>query len=129
MVKPIDLAKGQYWETMGLSLLDGNPPKVMLSVKPEVLQAYGKVHGGAIAGLLDSAIAVAVNSEITEDYGAATVELKVNYLKPVSTGKLQSQGKVLSKGRLIMVSEGKVWDEHGNLVAVGIATFRIFKLK
>ncbi len=129
MVKLADLAAGAYWETTGLRLGGGEPPELIMEIREPVLQVYGKVHGGAVAGLIDSAIAVAVNSELPPEKGAATVELKLNFLRPAAVGILRARGELLSKGKLLLVGEGRAWDEDGHLVAVGIATFRTFDMK
>lgn len=136
LVKPADIAAGPYWQAncqrlinsdlVELGSVEGYPEIEMEIIQP-MMQVYGKVHGGTIAGLMDSAIAVAVNSKITPEKGAATVELKLNYLRPVSGGKLHAQGQVVSQGKLLVVGEGRIWDDQGELVAIGTATFRIFE--
>ena len=115
-----------YWQNHGQRLGEGEPPEVIMEVPSSVLQLYGTVHGGALAGLLDSAMAIAVNSQIPPEKGAATVELKFNFLRPARVGKLRARGEVISRGKLLVVSEGKIWDEKGQLIAIGTATFRLF---
>lgn len=100
-----------------------------MEIAEPVLQVYGKVHGGAVAGLVDSAIAVAVNSVLGPEKGASTVEMKINFLRPASSGILRARGEVLSQGKLLIMGEGRAWDEEGKLVAVAIATFRTFEMK
>lgn len=128
MVRPRDLASGPYWQHLRMRLDDGEPPRVLMDIDPMIIQVYGKVHGGAIAGLADSAIAVAINSALPPDKGAATVELKLNFLKPVAGGILVGEGKVLSLGKNLVVGQGEIRDETGELVAVALATYRIIDM-
>ena len=124
-----EIEANPYWQNHGQRLGDGEPPEVIMEVPPTVLQLYGTAHGGAIAGLMDSAIAVAVNYELPPDKGAATIELKLNYLRPIKGGTVRAQGQVISRGKIIVVGEGRIWDEDGELAAIGTATFRVFERK
>src|SRR5204863_3531112 len=45
----------------------------------------GMVHGGVTATLLDSAMGCAVHSELPAGAGYTTLELKANYLRPITT--------------------------------------------
>lgn len=112
-----------------MRLGEGNPPEIILEVTEPLKQVYGKVHGGAIAGLIDSAMAAAVNTHIALEQGASTVELKINFLLPVEDGNLYAQGEVISKGKRLLVCECRVRNENGELVAIGLGTFRVYHLK
>ncbi|MFA5957114.1 PaaI family thioesterase [Hyphomicrobium sp.] len=84
----------------------------------------GSVHGGWIATLLDTAMACAIQSMLPAGQTYTTLELKTNFVRPVSasTGPLRCDGIVLSFGGRIASSEGKVFDKEGNLVAHGTET-------
>ena len=79
------------------------------------------VHGGAIAGFMDAILSVAAFTATAEDnMGVATVEFKINYLKAVKkTGELLGVGKVIKHGKRILISQGEIFDQSGDLVAVG----------
>jgi acyl-coenzyme A thioesterase PaaI-like protein len=82
-VKTADLAKGPYWNTCGMSLGDKDGADVTLESKPEILQDYGTIHGGLLMGMLDKVITAALNRELPPGKGAVTVEMKINFFKPV----------------------------------------------
>ena len=127
MTRISDLANSNYWKHMGMAIIkdpEGNT-KVTLEIDENLKQFYGNLHGGAIAGLLDSTIAVALNQELGPEEGAITVEMKLNYLRPVNTGTLVGEGKVIQKGRKIIVGQGEIKDGAGNLIAFGTATFMV----
>ena len=85
---------------------------------PEVM------HGGAIAGLMDAVLSVAAFSAVApENKHVATVEFKINYLKTVSVpGKLKGTGKVVKKGKRVLVCKGEIVDGRGDMVAIGTGT-------
>ncbi|KUG03415.1 hypothetical protein ASZ90_019203 [hydrocarbon metagenome] len=102
--------------------------QILMKITDDLIQFYGNVHGGVIAGLMDSCIAVAINQELTPEEGASTVEMKLNYLRSVNQGTLRGEGKVIKKGRNIIVGQGEIKDEEDNLVAFGTGTFIITEL-
>lgn len=130
MVRIVDLEKGNYWKHMHMtSECSGNEKvQVVLEVTEELKQIYGNVHGGAIAGLMDSCIAVAVNQQLNQDEGASTIGLKLDFLRSVNQGTLRAEGKVIKKGKNIIFGQGEIKDGTGNLVAHGTATFIINKI-
>jgi len=130
VVRVADLETGNYWKHMGMTTVVGDDGiiRVQLTINENLLQFYGNVHGGVIASLIDTAIAVAVNQQLDPDEGASTVELKINYLRPISKGTLWGEGKVVQKGKSIVVAQGEIKDEAGQLLAIGTATFMVRQL-
>lgn len=127
MVLIADLAKGPYWKHMNMSVETGPDGKiqVVMEVTEELLQVYGNVHGGAIFGLMDSCIAVAVNQELGSEKGAPTVEMKINYLRPVNKGRMTGRGRVIKRGQSIVVGQGEIFDSEDRIVAFGTGTFMV----
>lgn len=90
----------------------------------------GQVHGGFAATLLDSAMGCAVYSTVDAGSTYTTVELKVNYLKPVTvaTGPVRAIGTVLHRGRRTAMAEGRLEDAAGRLLAHATTTCLIWQL-
>ena len=88
----------------------------------------GSVHGGPIATVLDSATACAVHSTLPAGTGYTTLELKVNYVRAVSTetGLLTCRGVVIHRGRRVATSEAHLRDKDGKLYAHATSTCMIF---
>lgn len=130
MVQITDLETGNYWKHMGMTTVPDMDGKIQVIIKitEDLKQFYGNVHGGVIAGLLDSCIAVAVNQQLDPKQGASTVEMKLNYLRPVHEGTLWAEGKVIQKGSKLVVGQGEIKDDAGNMVAFGTSTFMITQL-
>ena len=89
----------------------------------------GTVHGGVASTILDSAMGCAVHSTLPTGTGYTTVELKINFIRPLSTetGKVLCQAKVIHSGGRIATAEGKVVDKNGDLYAHGTTTCIIFR--
>ena len=98
---------------------------VSLEVKPHHLQAAGRVHGGLLAVLADTAGYRAIRSLLLPGQGTTTVELKVNFLKGAESGRLTAQAEVVSQSDSLMVVEMNVSDQDGQLVAQCLSTYLI----
>lgn len=88
----------------------------------------GSVHGGFAATLLDSCMACAVHSKLKAGQGYTTVELKVNFVRAISseTGVVRAEGKVIHVGRQIASAEGRLTDARGRLLAHATTTCLVF---
>jgi uncharacterized protein (TIGR00369 family) len=86
------------------------------------------VHGGLAATLLDSALGCAVSSLLSAGMGYTTVELHVNFIRPLTsnTGKIRCEAEPIHVGRNIGTAQGRLVDEKGKLYAHAPATCMIF---
>ena len=82
----------------------------------------GTLHGGIYCDLADAAMGMAFFSTCAEGETFTTLELKINFVKPVWEGLLTAIGSVLKSGRTIGLSECRVTDESGALVAYATCT-------
>ena len=89
------------------------------------LQPFGKVHGGAIASVVDAAAFWAVFPQVEKGLGLTTVEIKLNYLAPAEKGKLVAEGRSIKMGRTLALGEAYVRNGDGVLVAHGTATMMV----
>lgn len=120
-----------YYRLLGMRIeeIRNGYSRVVLDVKPNHLQALGKVHGGVVASIADSAAGLAATSTVLgSGKVTVTVELKVNYLRPVDKGVMVAEGRVIHKGSRIIVVETEVKDDTG-LVAKAISTNYIVDLR
>jgi uncharacterized protein (TIGR00369 family) len=95
-----------------------------LDVRPELTNHFGNVHGGAVATLLDVAMASAARSTLPEGDGVVTVSMTMNFLRG-GQGRLSAVGRVQQAGRSLVFCDGEVRDEAGELVATSIGTFKV----
>lgn len=84
----------------------------------------GTVHGGFAATLLDSALGCVVHSTLPAGVGYSTLELHVNYLRPLTTatGMVYCEGKIIHAGKRTATAEARLTDAGGKLYAHGTTT-------
>ncbi|GAA3216832.1 PaaI family thioesterase [Actinocorallia longicatena] len=115
---------------LGMRAESLEPGKVVFSLepRPDFSNPLGTVHGGVLSTLLDSAMACAVHASLPAGAGYTTLELKVNFIRPVpiSGGLLTCEGTVVHGGRRVATTEGRIVDANGKLVAHGTSTCMIF---
>jgi uncharacterized protein (TIGR00369 family) len=93
-----------------------------LDAGPQHASPLGTVHGGVLCDLADAAMGCAHAASLDDDESFTTLELKLNFLKPVWEGKLTAVGTVIKSGRTIGLAQCRVTDETGSLVAFGTST-------
>jgi uncharacterized protein (TIGR00369 family) len=94
-----------------------------VEVRPDLLQLQGVMHGGAIASLIDTAVAIAISTESQAGDRFTTVEMKVNYLAPIREGRIRADARLVRNGRRIIVAECDVYDSEDKLAAKGLLTY------
>lgn len=120
----------KYDEFNGLQFEVVSPGSIIykMTVLEKHMSSPDVAHGAAIAGMMDCVLGLAALSySITESNLVATVEFKINYLKPVRLGdELTGSGKVVHKGRSLLISSGEIRNSRGDLVALGQGTFNAY---
>ena len=87
----------------------------------------GTVHGGVLTDLADLAMGSAFSTVIEENESFTTIELKINYLKPVWNDRLTATAKVMKKGSTVGLIECEVHNSKGSLVAYTTSTCMILR--
>ena len=82
----------------------------------------GTLHGGILCDLADAAMGVAFATTLQLDESFTTLELKINFLRPMWRGHLTATGRVVQAGRSVGLTECDVVDEQGRLVARASST-------
>lgn len=110
---------------LGIEIDTIEPGRAVLSVevRKELKQLQGVMHGGAIASLIDTAVAFAIIGVSEPEDRFTTVEMKVNYLSAIREGRVRAEARLLRDGRRIVVAECDVFDDKGRLAAKGLLTY------
>ncbi len=118
-------------DLMGLSIASVEEGRVVFEVEPSEhhYNPIGAVHGGLACTVFDSAMGCAVHTMLPAGVGYTTVELKVNFLRPITveTGKLSCEGKAIHVGGRIATAEARLTDEDGKLYGHATTTCMIFR--
>jgi uncharacterized protein (TIGR00369 family) len=122
-----------FFRLMGFELVDVEPghARLAMSWREDLCQPAGIMHGGAIASLVDTAIANSIL--LTPGYMEAksegklivSVDLRIKYLRPVSAGKIFCDARVTRPGRQIIHTAATVADGEGKEVATGDSIYMI----
>jgi uncharacterized protein (TIGR00369 family) len=82
----------------------------------------GTLHGGVLCDVADAAMGIAFASTLEDDESFTTLELKINYLRPVWKEKLRATAKVVSRGRTVGMVECDIFNSADVLVARSSST-------
>jgi uncharacterized protein (TIGR00369 family) len=100
--------------------------RMQLPFKPELQQAGGVVHGGAIASLLDSAVVPAVGSTLDAGWRFSTVDLHVQFISALVDTDAVAEGWVTKRGRSTVFCESEALEAGtGRLLARSILTYNV----
>jgi uncharacterized protein (TIGR00369 family) len=87
----------------------------------------GTLHGGVLCDLADLAMGVACYSTLESGESFTSLELKINFTKPIWTGRLTARAQVKKGGRTTALLECEIRDEKGSLVAYATSTCMILR--
>jgi uncharacterized protein (TIGR00369 family) len=89
---------------------------------PQHANPMGSLHGGVLCDISDAAMGYAFASTLAANEAFTTVELKINFLRPVWNAELKAEAKVVQRGKTIGYVECEVTDEKGRLIAKSAST-------
>jgi uncharacterized protein (TIGR00369 family) len=116
---------------LDMSIVEVEPGRAVFALEPGEYQfnPIGSVHGGVLTTLLDSAMGCAVHTMLPAGSGYTTLELKVNFLRRVTTEtrRLRSEGAVIHLGRTVATAEARIVDGEGRLVAHATTTCLVMR--
>lgn len=104
---------------LGFRLLEVEPGRAVMefTTGPEHTNPMGTLHGGVFCALGDAAMGIAFAATTTEDESFTTLELDINFLKPIWESDLTATAEVVKRGTRTGLVECTVTDETGSLVA------------
>ena len=119
--------RNPFWSLLGMELVDVKKgwAQVRLPFDKKLTNAIGLVHGGAIFTPADSAVGMALVGMISRNENISTLEMKINYLKPVKKGDIIAAAKIVHKGAQTAIGDVEVRDVNDVLIAKGLATYAI----
>jgi uncharacterized protein (TIGR00369 family) len=109
---------------LGLALKSIEPGRAVFEMEADERHhnPMGTVHGGIYCDLADAAMGYAYAATLAEGESFTTVELKINFFRPMRKGKLIAEAKVLRAGTNLGYVECDVTDGAGRLVARAAST-------
>ena len=100
---------------------------VILSTGPQHANPMGTLHGGILCDIADAAMGIAFATTLSPDESFTTVELKINFFRPVWKAELKAVATLLLRGRSIGYVECDVTDEQNRLIAKSSSTCMVLQ--
>jgi uncharacterized protein (TIGR00369 family) len=95
--------------------------RIEFPVQDFMFNPQGSLHGGIIALAMDVSMGHLLNR--LQGPGA-TLEMKVQFLRPLRSGRAVATGRVLRRGGSVAFLESRLTDESGDLAAVATSTWK-----
>ncbi|MDR6970287.1 PaaI family thioesterase [Leifsonia shinshuensis] len=119
-------------ELMRMTLVTAEPGTATFVCDPDEshYNPIGTVHGGLMCTLLDSALGCAVQTTLPQGQAYTSIEIKVNYLRPVyaHTGQLTCTATVTKPGNRVAFADGVITDGSGKTVATATGSLLVFPI-
>jgi uncharacterized protein (TIGR00369 family) len=100
---------------------------VTLAAGPQHSNPMGTLHGGIVCDIADAAMGIAFASTLAPEESFTTVELRVNFFRPIWQAQLRAEGTVVQRGRTIGYVECDITDEENRLVAKAASTCMVLR--
>ncbi|MDN7226731.1 PaaI family thioesterase [Planococcus sp. N064] len=116
-------------QVLGFEVVEVEEGRVVIELEASerLHNPMGTLHGGILGDMADAAMGYTFVSTLADDELFTTVELKLNFLKPVFKSKLRADGRIIKKGGTIGLLECHIYDEKGSLVAHSTSTCMVLK--
>jgi uncharacterized protein (TIGR00369 family) len=124
------LSRQTFSTLLGSELVEFRPgyAEIHLEIDDRLRQQRGIVHGGVLNYLADNTLTFAGGSVLSA--ACATLEMKINYLRPASTGRLVARATLVSAGKRTAVTRCDIFEltdsketlvaaAQGTIIAVG----------
>lgn len=99
--------------------------KCSLVVAAHHLNPHNVAHGAVIYALADTGMGIALYPTLGKDEICATIEIKINYFKPVATGQITCTTELVNRGKTVANLESRVFSGE-TLVAQANGNYSIF---
>jgi uncharacterized protein (TIGR00369 family) len=109
-----------YPRGLGMTYLEASADRLVatITVREDMSNGNGTIHGGALMTFADTLGAVATIINIPRDKTTTTLESKTNFIGPAPVGTvLIGEALPLHRGRRTQIWETRITTEAGKLVA------------
>ncbi len=101
---------------------EGGHSEIVYEPKPEHLNSFDVVHGGACMTLLDVTMATAARS-VNQTMGVVTIEMKTTFMQP-ARGRISGKGRLMHRTQTMAFTEATIYDAEGRACAHATGTFK-----
>jgi acyl-CoA thioesterase len=114
-----------FAKLLGMEAESVEPGHAVLTMKirDDLKRNGGIAHGGAVAALIDSAMAFAIVPLLSENERTTTVDLTIHYLRPLSEGSARASARVVRAGKRVITVSAELFNSEGKLAATALSTY------
>ncbi len=98
---------------------------IEIKVRPDMMNGSGVLHGGVTATMADAAAGIATNRELGGTRAITTVEMKINYFRPVVKGVVRARSYLVRVGSTLVISRVDLTDSEKKLIGTALVTYII----
>ncbi len=106
---------------------DGGVARCELIMREALLNPNGVAHGAVAFTMADDAMGYAVHSLLGEGERCASIEIKIHYLRPVRSGRLKAEARVIHLTKRLAFTSCEVANGQGEMVALATGTYSLFR--
>jgi len=109
---------------LGFRLVEAQVGRAVVELEANENHAnpMGTLHGGVLCDIADAAMGIAYATTLADGESFTTLELKINFLKPIWNATLTATASMIKRGRTVGMVECRVVDQGGSLVAHSTST-------
>lgn len=121
------IGNAPFFKTIAMQIesADRNGARLRIKSGIEHKNIWDTIHGGVIASLVDAICGLSIIPFLKNDEMIMMAGLQVQYFIPVENGDLVGYGRMIHRGRRLAYAEADIFDDRGNLIAKGNASFSI----
>lgn len=98
--------------------------RTRLEWQPHLANSRGDMHGGTMMSAMDFTLSAAARAHDPLALGSVTIDMSTHFYAPARSA-LTVEGRCIRRGRSMAFCDGEIHDEHGTLVAVARAVFKL----
>ena len=117
----------RFSEHIGLRFIEMEDgySRAVVKVTDDLKNPHDVVHGGVLYTMADTGMGAAVYTQLGAKESCATIEVKINYLKPVEDGEVVCETEIVNKGRSVAYLESELVND-GETVARATGSYSVF---
>ena len=113
-----------FWQTLGFEFVQAEDgmAEIAFNYREDLTNVVGTLHGGVFMAALDTVMGIATHTLGFDK--VVTIQLETRFLQPITHGRVQALGQVITKTRSTVIVEGRLYDENQELVGLATSTFK-----
>jgi uncharacterized protein (TIGR00369 family) len=105
--------------------MHGDGVTIECKIAKRLMNSAGVLHGGVCASLADAAVGIAIHRHLGNHHHITTVEMKINYFRPVKEGRVFARSHLLRVGSTLCIGRVDLADAQRRAIGTALVTYMI----